>query len=207
MSANAFPEGAAPKAPGQHSMNSRATAATGLVITGIATAYILALLLGMPDPDWAYLPRAVIHLGELAAVVAVAIAGAAGTGWLGRVGTGIAGLGLVLLAVAEAITVSSPDLSTTLFMIGPNLVGLGLILAGIAVIRAGRFTGWRRYPVLVLGVYVFAVLTPVIIASGGPPAPAGLVALGGWEILFALIAVSVLVETAAERRGAAAALG
>jgi hypothetical protein len=207
MSATAFPEGAAPKAPGQHSMNSRATAATGLVIVGIATAYIVALLLGMPDPDWAYLARAIIHLGELAAVVAVTLAGAAGTGWLGRAGAGVAGLGLVLMAIAEAITVSGPDLSTTLFMIAPNLVGLGLILVGIAVIRTSRLTGWRRYPVLVLGVYVFVVMTPLIIISGGPPAPLGLVALAGWEVLFALIAVSVLVETATERRGAAPALG
>jgi hypothetical protein len=198
MSATAFP---------RNSTNSRPTAMVAVAVTGIATAYTLALLLGMPDPDWAYLPRAVVHLGELAAVLAVAMSGAAGTGWLGRVGTGAAGLGLVLLAVAEAITFSSPDLSLTLFTIGPNLVGIGLIVVGIAVVRAGRFTGWRRYPVLALGVYVFVVMTPLIIASGGPPAPAGLVALLGWEVLWVLVAVAVLVETAGVRRGTAPALG
>ena len=93
-------------------------------------------------------------------------------------------------------------------MIAPNLVGLGLILAGIAVIRAHRWTGWHRYVVLALGIYVFVVMTPLIIVSGGPPATAlGVVALLGWEILWALIAVSVLAETADERRSAAAAAG
>jgi hypothetical protein len=198
MSATALP---------RNSTNSRPTAIVAVAVTGIATAYTLALLLGMPDPAWAYLARAIVHLGELAAVLAVAMSGAAGTGWLGRVGTGAAGLGLVLLAVAEAITFSSPDLSLTLFTIGPNLVGIGLIVVGIAVVRAGRFTGWRRYPVLALGVYVFVVMTPLIIASGGPPAPAGIVALLGWEVLWVLVAVAVLVETAGVRRGTAPALG
>ena len=58
----------------------RPVAVIATVITGLAALYTLALLLGMPDPDWAYLPRGVIHLGELAALVALAVSGAAGTG-------------------------------------------------------------------------------------------------------------------------------
>ena len=187
--------------------HSRTAAAVAVVIIGLATGYALALLLGMPDPGWAYLPRGVIHLGELAAVVALALCGAAGTGRLAVVGLGAAGGGLVLLAVAEVITESGPGASGTLFMIAPNLVGLGLVLTGAAVVRTGRWTGWRRYVVLASGIYVFAVMTPVIIASGGPPAAAALVALVGWEILWALIAVSVLTETAGARRSTAPAPG
>lgn len=180
-------------------MTSRTTAAVATTVTGLAAVYIVALLLGLPDPGWAHLARGVVHLGELAAVVAVALCGAAGSGLLGRAGLGAAGLGLLLMAVAEVITFSSPGLSETLFSVAPTLVGLGLLVAGGAVVRTGRFTGWRRWAVLALGVYIFAVLTPVIIAAGGPPAPAAVAALAGWQILWTLIGIAVLAETARAR--------
>jgi hypothetical protein len=97
--------------------------------------------------------------------------------------------------VAEVTTLSAPGTSETLFAIAPGLVGLGLILTGIAVIRTGSWTGWRRYVTLALGVYVFAVLTPVIIAAGGPPAVPAVAGLLVWQVLWVLIAVAVLVET------------
>jgi len=176
-------------------MSARTVAGIAAVITGLAVVYIVAVLLGLPDPDWAYLPRGVIHLGELAAVVALALSGAAGTGLLGRLGLGLACLGELMLAVAEVITLSAPGTSETLFATAPNLVGLGLILAGIAVIRTGIWTGWRRWVTLALGVYVFVVLTPVIIAAGGPPALPAIAGLLVWQVLWVLIAVAVLVET------------
>lgn len=188
-------------------MTARGAAAVAAALTGLATLYTLALLAGMPDPAWAYLPRGLIHVGELAAVVALALCGAAGTGWLGRVGLGLAGLGAALLAVAEVLTGTSPGVSETLFGIAPILVGLGLLLAGVAVVRSGVWTGWRRWVVLGLGVFVFAVLTPVLIAAGGPPAPGALWALAGWEALWVLVAVAVLVETAGASRGLAPAAG
>jgi hypothetical protein len=178
---------------------SRAAALVAVVLTGLATLYVIALLLGMDDPAWAYLPRGLIHLGELAAVVAVALCGAAGTGRFAAAGLGAAGLGELMLAVAEVLTGSNPGASEALFTIAPNLVALGLIVAGIAVVRTGRWTGWRRWIVLALGVYVAVVLTPVIIASGGPPAAAALAALAGWEILWVLTGISVLAETAGRR--------
>ena len=177
----------------------RPIAGAAVVIIGLATAYTIAVLLGMTDPDWAYLPRGMIHLGELAAIVALALAGAVGAGPLGRFGLGLAALGEVMLTAAEVITKSAAGASDTLFAIAPTLVGLGLILAGVAVIRDGRWTGWPRYVTLVLGVYVFAVMTPVIITSGGPPAVPALGALTVWELLWALIAVAVLSRTAARR--------
>ncbi|MBV9919339.1 MAG: hypothetical protein JOY78_00580 [Pseudonocardia sp.] len=175
----------------------RQVAGVAALITGLATVYTLALLLGTPDPGWAYLPRGIIHLGELAAIVALAMSGAAGTGPLGRLGPGVACLGALVLAVAEVITESAPGASDTLFAIGPNLVGIGLVLTGIAVIRTGRWAGRRRYVTLVLGVYVLVVMTPVIIVAGGPPAVPAIGALLVWEVLWMLIAVATLTSTAA----------
>ena len=186
---------------------SRVAALVAVLVTGLAAVYAFALLLGMDDPGWAYLPRGIIHLGELAAVVALALCGAAGSGRLAGTGLGAAGLGLLMLTVAEVITVSGPGASEALFTIAPNLVGLGLILTGIAVVRTGRWTGWRRWVVVALGIYVFVVMTPVIIASGGPPAVPSLVALTGWEILWALTGISVLAETAGAYGSAAPAAG
>jgi hypothetical protein len=176
-------------------VNARTVACVAGVITGLATVYTVALLLGMPDPDWAYLGRGVMHLGELATLVALGLSGAAGTGLLGRLGIGVGVLGALLFAVAEVITLGAPGASETLFAIAPNLAGLGLILAGIAVLRTGLWTGWRRWVALALGVYVFAVLIPLVIATGGPPAYAAIAGLLVWQVLWVLIAVAVLVET------------
>lgn len=181
---------------------SRVAAVLAAVITVLATVYTVALALGMHDPDWAYLPRGIIHLGELAAVVAIALCGAPGAGWLAKAGLGLAGLGQLMLTVAEVITESSPVVSDTLFAIAPTLVGVGLILVGIAILRTGRWTGWHRYVVLVLGIYVFVVMTPIIIASGGPPAVPAVWALACWEILWVLIAVATLAETTEARHSA-----
>ena len=175
-------------------MNPRTVARAAGVVTGLAVVYTVGLLLGMPDPEWAYLPRGVIHLGELATLLALGLSGAAGTGLLGRLGVGLGVLGALVLAVAEVLTLSAPATSETLFGVAPNLVGLGLLLAGIAVVRTGRWTGWRRWVTLALGVYVFGVMTPLIITSGGPPAPPALAGLLGWQVLWVLIAVAVLVE-------------
>jgi hypothetical protein len=189
------------------SRQGRTAAIVAVVITGLATVYTLALLLGAEDPSWAYLPRGLVHLGELAALVALARCGAAGTGRLATIGLGCAGVGQVMLAVAEVISAGGPGAGDVLFGIAPNLVGLGLILTGVAVVRTGRWSGWRRWVVLALGAYVFVVMTPVIIAVGGPPAVAALVALLGWEVLWTLIGIAVLSETAGARHDVAPAAG
>lgn len=184
-------------------MNARPLASAGAALAGLGALYAFALLLGMPDPAWSYLARGVVHLGELAVLLAVAVSGAAGSGLLARVGVGLAVLGQLALAVAEWTLLAAPDLSMALFAVGPNLTGLGLVLTGIAVVRTGVLTGWRRWTVLALGAYVFLVMTPAIIVSGGPPAPLGLWALAVWGLLWVLIAVSVLAGTTAVRRAGA----
>lgn len=179
-------------------MSARTVAWVAAVITGLGVVYIVGLLLGMPDPAVAGFGRAVLHLGELAAVVALALCGAGGTGWLLRAGVTLAGLGQLALAVGEPV--GAGPVADALFAAGPNLTGLGLILTGIAVVRNGAWTGWRRWITLVCGIYVFVALTPMIIASGGPPAPPALAGLLGWEILWVGLAAAVLTASPAEVR-------
>lgn len=187
-------------------MSSRTAASIAAGVTAVAVVYTVALLMGVNDPDWAYLARPIIHLGEFTAVVALGLSGAAGPGRLGRIGIGAAALGTLVLAVAEVVYESSSAVGEALFGVGPTLVGIGLILAGVAVVRTALWNGWQRYITLVLGIYIFVVMTPVLIASGGPPAVPALWALAGWQVLWVLIAVAVLAQTSAERRTLAPAV-
>lgn len=143
-------------------MSSRTAASIAAGVTAVAVVYTVALLMGVNDPDWAYLARPIIHLGEFTAVVALGLSGAAGPGRLGRIGIGAAALGTLVLAVAEVVYESSSAVGEALFGVGPTLVGIGLILAGVAVVRTALWNGWQRYITLVLGIYIFVVMTPVL---------------------------------------------
>jgi uncharacterized membrane protein len=119
----------------------------------------------------------------------------------GRVGLAVAALGLVLLVVAELVYPTNPDPANILFGAGPLLAGIGMVLAGIAVLRA-RAWQRRQLPLpLLVGIWIIVPATPVMIATGGPPAPLSLAMLIGWDVLWALTGAAVLVG--AERRAPA----
>ena len=59
--------------------------------------------------------------------------------------------------------------SSMMFAVAPMLSGLGMIMAGIAVVRAGTWSGVRRLLPLLVGVSILVPATPVMIITGGPP--------------------------------------
>jgi uncharacterized protein YndB with AHSA1/START domain len=132
------------------------------------------------------------HLGLLAGLYGLWRSGAVGTsrvGWLGCWGA-IVGMGL--LSVMELVAISGSEAAypspqanmiESLYGIPSVLIGLSLIAAGIAVIRARRWHGWRRALPLLLGVYVFVPLTPALFASY----VAARLAIGGWMLGFAFL--------------------
>jgi fructose-1,6-bisphosphatase/inositol monophosphatase family enzyme len=63
------------------------------------------------------------------------------------------------------------------------VVGFGLVAAGIAVARDGRWVGWQRYAPLLVGVYVFVPMTPMIMASYS----LARLGIGGWTLAFAVL--------------------
>jgi hypothetical protein len=183
-------------------LRARTAAQLALFITAAAVLYAAAAALTGWEPSLGWLIQAVIHVGELSAVAALALSGAAGSGRAARVGIGMAILGQATLAGAEVIWTRAPDLGDVLFGVGPTLTGAGLVVAGIAVLRARRWTGWQRFMPLTLGIYVFAIMTPVMVGSGGPPAVAALVTIAGWDVLWALIAISTLTtQTTSDASG------
>ena len=109
-------------------------------------------------------------------------------GRLLRVGLWIAAAGMSLLAVQELVAIAavgaaedSPLAATVeaLYAIPTVITGVGLVLAGTGVLRGGALPGPRWLP-LVVGVYVFVVLTP---ALAGPFTLAR-IAIGVWMLLF-----------------------
>jgi hypothetical protein len=70
----------------------------------------------------------------------------------------------------------------------------------VAIIRAGVWARPSRFLPLTLGLYTILVLIPVMIASGGPPAPLALWTIGGWDMLWFVLSASLLRFTPAPFR-------
>lgn len=185
-------------------MTTRSAARVCVVLTAVAVCYAVILALGVPDPAWGFGLRAVIHLGELAGVIALAMAGAAGTGALGRIGLGVAAVAQVLFAVAELIFESNPGVGEQLFNVAPILSIVGMVLAGIAVLRAGRWSGWARFSPLAVGLWMLVVVTPVLLTAGPPPATAAVWTIAGWDLCWLLLGAAALTQTARTRTPAPA---
>ena len=64
---------------------------------------------------------------------------------------------------------------------------LGLILAGIAVLRAGWWSGWHRYPVLATGLFIPLILMPSFALPGYGPN----YAIGLWGICWLLLGAAL----------------
>lgn len=168
---------------------SRASAAFALPITGFAVLYAAGSAVTGWEPALGWLIQAIIHVGELLAVVALACSGAGGR--VARAGLAVAIAGQVVFVAAEVIWPHAPGLGDTLFGVSPILTGAGLVTAGVPFARASRFLP------LVLGAATLLVLIPVMIASGGPPAPGALWTIAGWDLLWSALAASLLLRRTA----------
>lgn len=179
----------------------RVLAACGAAITGLGVGYGLAMLAGW-QPAWGPVAQAVLHLGALALVLALASAGVAGSGVAARAGFGLAMAGQALFMVAELVYPASPDSGDILFGVGPLLTGSGMIVVGSAVLRTRIWPGWSRLLPLAVGVWILVPVIPVLIATGGPPDPLALLTLIAWDVLWCVTGVAVL----ARMRGFAASI-
>jgi hypothetical protein len=145
------------------------------------------------------------HLLLLAGVLGVGRAAATGRGRLGRTGIALTVAGLVALTLCEVGAVlladsAFPTARTDQLGIGYGassiLIGLGLTLAGVAVIRARRWTGWPRYIVLACGLAVFVIVIPAVAG----PMVAGRFALVAWMLLWAGLGIALTRSSQPGRR-------
>lgn len=153
-------------------------AATSTLIAGALLHVAVGIIqfINPVDPEHPGLPFTIAtttsHLLVLTGVLALATSGAAGSGWLPRVGLPLAGLGWTLIAVAELTVEADFTVAKTLFGIGDPLIGAGMTLTGIAVLRTNRWHGWRRFAPLACGLYPFAIELPAFAVFGMPNTPA-----------------------------------
>jgi hypothetical protein len=68
---------------------------------------------------------------------------------------------------------------------------VGLILAGVAVIRARQWEGWRRFTPLACGLFIVAVLL-----SFGLPGYASNYPIGLWGVCWLLFGLALRTEAA-----------
>lgn len=101
---------------------------------------------------------------------------AVGTSRAGRTGSWAAALGAATIVVAEFLSAANADAMMSdpisksimaLFATATVLIAAGLTFAGVATLRAGRWSGWRRFVPLANGVWAF-VLVPIQFTTSLP---------------------------------------
>jgi hypothetical protein len=174
------------------------------VIGGLVTAFVPASV-GTDRYSYPYTPTgyviaeasfAVNHILLLVGLLGLARSGVLGDGRLGRLGVWTAGIGMAGLTGCEFVSMSLansayPTSRTDALDVGYGvsslLIATGLILAGIAVVRARRWTGWARYIVLACGVGFFVFALPGLLAGF----LAGRVGLSAWLLLWLALGLAL----------------
>ncbi|MGL4649497.1 MAG: hypothetical protein ACRC1H_08805 [Caldilineaceae bacterium] len=135
----------------------------------------------------------VVNTLTLVGLIGLARSGAAGDGRLAKVGLGLAVVASALFVPLELYLFVNLDLGGMLLGISSMLQAVGLLLAGIAVLRAGIWSGWHRFTPLLCGLYTFLVLIPALML-----APTGYNgwALAGWQVPFLLMGIALVQNSA-----------
>lgn len=138
------------------------------------------------------------HLGLLAVLVGLARSGATGDGRVVRGAAWVAVLGMMLLSVNELHAIGYAEWTLAEanrgalgagYGISTNLVGIGAVVAGIGAVRAHRWSGWRRWVPLAIGLGHFLVVTPALFSEGFVIAR---LAIGSWIALFGALGWALL---------------
>lgn len=149
------------------------------------------------------------HLGLTVLLVAFARSGALG-GALYRGFAWLAVAGMVLFVIAELAGMAFADaqaapthsgLMGALYGIASTASGLGLLVAGIGVVRARRWSGWRRWSALLAGVCLFVVVMPTLMA----PFLIGRLGIAAWMLTFAVLGWALHLESSDRRAESALA--
>lgn len=167
------------------------------LIAGAALQFVLGFPLAhlqasAPVPTTILLLNALSHVLLGIGVVGLARSGATGPGGLGRAGIGLTLLGLAVLTLAEFVAVSNMEAAVVFYSVSTLAIALGLIVAGIAVVRAGRWTGWHRLTPLLCGLFIPAVLLPAFALPGY----ASHYAIGAWGVCWLLLGLAMRAESA-----------
>jgi hypothetical protein len=177
-------------------LNSRAgVAATCLVAGGLLQAILGLVLAPHQNPGSPYFAL-ICGLNALShALLAVGVAvllrsRAAGSSLPARGGLLTTLFGLALLIVAEFVSLVNMDVAIMFFSAATLAILAGMTSVGIAVLRSGHWTGWRRFTPLLCGLFVLLVVIP----SFGLPGYAANYAIGAWGFCWLLLGLALREE-------------
>ncbi len=110
---------------------------------------------------------------------------------LGHLGLGVAIIGRLVFVAAELVSMAQHNDENVLLPIGALLSALGMLAVGTAVARGGVWRGASRFGPLVMGLYPFVVMFPLVAANGGQPSVGG---IAGWGLAAVVLGVAVLAQ-------------
>lgn len=172
-------------------------AAMSLVAGGLLQAFLGLVLAPHQNPGSPYFAlicglNALSHALLAVGVVALLRPLVAGSSFLARSGWLMALFGLALLIVAEFVSLMNMDVAIVLFSVATLAIVAGMMAAGIAMLRSGHWSGWRRYTPLLCGLFVLLVVLP----SFGLPGYASNFAIGAWGFCWLLLGLALREELA-----------
>lgn len=139
---------------------------------------------------------ALTHVLTLFGALGLARSGLAGSTRAGRIGTRLAVVGMAALVPCELAFIPfasstdsdpGPMFASTTIGIASMVAAVGFVVAGIAVLRAGTWSGPARLLPLLTGAWVVLVMTPLIIADGR----LFYVGIGSWNLVLVLLGVAI----------------
>ena len=156
----------------------RATSALAWVAGG--ALWILAGLVSGGNLEVLWIPADLLLLLALVTIARLGLHGHARTG---RAGIWVAGVGRVTFVVAELLSAVQGKERNALLPAAALLSAIGMILYGAGVLQARHWSGPGRFAPLAAGLYPFAVMFPIVVASGGNPSETAIalwgITLGG----------------------------
>ncbi|CAN5793134.1 hypothetical protein BH23ACT12_BH23ACT12_19240 [soil metagenome] len=87
----------------------------------------------------------------------------------GRVGLHLAIAGRVVFLAGEVTAIAVGHDELALFPVAAVSTGIGMLMAGVAVVRARRWQGWRRLAPVAMGAYPFIFMLPILAVTGERP--------------------------------------
>lgn len=141
------------------------------------------------------------QVGYLVVVIGLFRSRAGSDGWFGRIAIGIWIVAIAAIVLGQALGVFGID---AVFLLPVSGVGqiLGSVLTSVAVWRAGRWTGWRRWaPTIWTAIFFVTIgaavagipLLSIPAAAPYPTAPSP--ALEGlWQVAWFVLSLALYVE-------------
>ncbi len=134
-----------------------------------------------------------VHGLVLIGIVGLLRSGATGDLRWGQAGLGLAAIGRILFICFEAASIILASDNLPVFPVAVMSTGVGMLIGGMAVARAGHWSGWTRFAPLVMGAYPFLLIVPVFAATGARPPD---VIIAGWGATIAAVGVAMATHRA-----------